>query len=86
MKDTKSFTEVSVNDMRNAVYILVRQNVDGQIISKREIGCKKAGELKQTKLVVTTGKPFVLKYHKTTENLNIFFSCGRWSDSGLPQH
>ena len=32
VKDTKSFTEVSVNDLRKAVYILDRQNMDGQII------------------------------------------------------
>ena len=61
VKDTKSLTEVSLNDLRKAVYILHRQNMDGQIISKGEIGCKKAGELKQTKLVVRTSKPFVLK-------------------------
>ena len=32
VKDTKCFTEVSVNDLRKAVYILDRQNMDGQII------------------------------------------------------
>ena len=32
VKDTKCFTEVSVNDLQKAVYILDRQNMDGQII------------------------------------------------------
>ena len=32
VKDTKCFTEVSVNGLQKAVYILDRQNMNGQII------------------------------------------------------
>lgn len=88
VKETNVITEIHVTDIRKVVHIFDRQNMDGKIMSKSQIGCKQVekSELKITKLVVSQDKPFVFKYNKNMETLTVSFHYGHWNQSGLPQH
>jgi len=85
-KETNAFIEVSVTDVRKIVYILDRQNMEGEVVAKSDIACKKGDGKRVTKLVVSEAKPFLFKFHKSKETLKITFYYGHWNTPGLPQH
>lgn len=88
IKESQAYIHIDVTDICKVIYIYIlnRQNIDGELVAKGSIGCKEEGEFKTTKLVVSNTKPFIIRYHKTTETLTVSFHYGHCNDSGLPQH
>lgn len=84
--ETKAKVNISIYDMRKAVYLFNYLNKDGVITEKCMLLKKDFKNGECASVIVSRDKPFCIHYNKNSEVLSISFSYGVWNHNGIPQH
>ena len=91
-RETSACIDFVITEMRKAVFIFNKMNLEGVLISRDNLLKKCFGSgnvvqaLERCEVVVNETKPSTLKYHKNTEVLSVHFFYGYWNRYGIPQH
>lgn len=88
-EETPAYIKVSITDTRKAVFIFNEMNVDCVIVSRTKLLKRVLGisdELERCEVVISVEKLLVLKYHKNTDVLSVYFCYEYWNQYGIPHH
>ena len=90
-KETDAVIDVQFTQLRKALFVFDKMNLEGDLIIKEELLKKKfpSGEersAERCEVVITESKPMRLKYLKNSEVLSVSFQYGYWNEHGVPQH
>ena len=90
-KESDAVIDVELTQLRKAVFIFDKMNLEGELIAKAELlkknfssGTEVAAE--RCEVVITESKPMRLKYRKNLEVLSVSFHYGYWNKHDIPQH
>lgn len=92
LKETSGCVNIAITDMRKAIFIFNKMNLDGVVIFRDHLLKKYFGSSRRDEksgrceVLVSQAKPFTFKYYKNTEVLSIHFFYGYWNQYGIPQH
>ena len=90
-KESDAVIDVELTQLRKAVFIFDKMNLEGDLIAKAELLKKsfssgKGVAAERCEVVITESKPMRLKYRKNSEVLSVTFHYGYWNQHGIPQH
>ena len=82
-KESDAVIDVELTQLRKAVFIVDKMNLEGDLIAKAELLKKnfsgKEVAAERCEVVITESKPMGLKYRKNSEVLSVSFHYGYWN-------
>ncbi|KAJ7380574.1 hypothetical protein OS493_009041 [Desmophyllum pertusum] len=90
-KETPAVIYIEITDLKKAVFIFDKMNLESNIIPKEELlkkdlSSRNEESQERCEIVVKKTKPMTFKFYKNSKVLSVHFNYGHWNAFGVPQH